>query len=930
MNDNTAAHVGGTERPTLVLIDGHALAYRAYFALPPDMATTKGELTNAVYGFTTMLIEVLEEIRPDYIAVAFDVGRTFRHDTYEEYKAHRVKQPDELRTQVQRIKELVEALNVPIFAIDGFEADDVIGTLARQAEEQDVEVLIVTGDTDTFQLVDDHTRVLTSGRRFSDTKIYDVAAVRERYSLEPAQLVEYKALVGDSSDNIPGVRGVGDKTATKLLQQYPSVEEIYAHLDEISSTRARNALAGAREDAMLSKALARIRTNVPIELDLEACRTRDFDRDHVLALFRELEFKSLINRIPAPAGGEAETPETEAERSVTYHLVNTEEKLDELEGRLQDAEFITFDVETDSLDTMSASLVGLSLSIEEGEGYYVPVGHAGLEGVTHNLPLEQVREVVGPYLADSEVPTRAHNAKFDLLMLHRHGFNVTNVDFDTMIAAWLVNPGGRNYGLKDLAFDRLGVEMTPITELIGEKRKNQISIGEVPIDDVAPYACADVDMTTRLVRVLSEELGVRNAWDLFDTVEMPLVPVLVDMELAGVALDVEALADLHNELQSRLHAVEAQIFDHVGYEFNVNSGPQLSEALFETLELSTQPSTRTKTGYYSTAANVLEALRTEHPVPDLVLEYRHLQKLLSTYVDQLPTMVNEETGRIHTDLNQTGTETGRLSSSNPNLQNIPIRTEIGRQIRKAFVAAPGCVLLSADYSQIELRVLAHLSGDEKLVAAFERGEDIHRATAATIIGVAPEDVTPEMRTIAKRINFGLLYGMSAWRLARDTGLSREEAEIFLERYFANYPSVRGFLDRIVEEARERGYTETILGRRRYFPELLAGDRTHTRVRRAAERAAKNHPIQGSAADIIKVAMINLHDRMSREGLQTRMTLQVHDELLFEVPEDELDVVAEMVPGMMSRAYELTVPVKVDAKVGYNWHEMVSLDEFVLT
>ncbi len=914
-------------RPKIVLIDGHSLAYRAFFALPPTLATSKGELTNAVYGFASMLLDVLENEHPDYIAVAFDVGRTFRHELFDEYKGHRAKQPDELAVQFDRIYQLVDAFDIPIFTAEGYEADDVIGTLARQAVEQGLDVVIVTGDTDAFQLIDDHTIVLTSGRRFSDVRRYDVAAVRERYGLEPHQLVDYKALVGDPSDNIPGVRGIGDKTARKLLQTYGSLDSIYAHLDDITPTRVQNALRRGRDAAFLSRELVRIRTDVPITLNLDAARTRDFDRQRVLELFRELEFNSLVGRIPLPAGQTTPMQTEEAARPVDYHIVQQSD-LHALAQRLGDADFITFDVETDSLDPHTANLVGLALSVREGEGFYIPIGHSGLEGNTYNVPLDDVRAMIGPFLAAQHIPARAHNAKFDLIVLQRHGFAITNVDFDTMIAAWLINPGRRTYGLKALAFDRLGVEMTPIEELIGAKKRDQRSMADVPVEDVAPYACADVDMTTRLARLLEADLRDMALWDLFTNVEMPLVPVLAAMELTGVAVDVDVLAALRNELRQRLDAIEQEIYDLVGYEFNINSSQQLSDVLFGKLGLDKRASSKTKSGHYSTSARVLENLRGAHPVVDLILEHRHLSKLLSTYIEQLPRMVNPATGRIHTDFNQTGTETGRLSSSNPNLQNIPIRTEMGRRIRRAFIAETGYVLLSADYSQIELRVLAHLSGDDALRRAFLEDGDIHRATAAAVFGVPAEQVTPEMRNLAKRVNFGLLYGMSAWRLATETGLSREEAERFLQRYFERFPSIAAFLDQIVEDARERGYTETILGRRRYFPEFRIGANVPANQLRAAERAARNHPIQGSAADIIKLAMIDIHRAFRERGLQSRMILQVHDELLFEIPEDELAEAPILVLDLMSNAYPLSVPLKVDAKVGYNWDEMVALDEFL--
>lgn len=921
-------------RKTLVLIDGHALAYRAFFALPPDMATSKGELTNATYGFAVMLLNVLEQINPDYIAAAFDVGKTFRHDRYPEYKGHRAKSPSELDLQMERIYELVRAFNIPVFTAEGYEADDVIGTLGRQAEQAGVDVVIVTGDTDAFQLVDAHTRVMTSGRRFGETIIYDKEKIKERYGLEPEQLVDYKGLIGDTSDNIPGIRGVGDKTATSLLQEYGSIEEIYAHLDEIKG-RFHKVLAGHRTEALLSKELATIRTDAPVTLDLRACRTRNFDRDQVMDLFRMLEFRSLVDRVPAVPAARSEQAEMPEAVEVDYQVVDTDERLAALDRALAAVDAVTFDVETDELDPMRARLVGLALCTAPGKGYYIPIAHRLPDrprlGQTtdepRNLSLERVRQVIGPWLADERIATRAHNAKYDLIVLRRHGFNVTNVDFDTMIAEWLINPGTRNYGLKGLAWQRLSIEMTPITDLIGSG-KSQITMDQVPVSQVAPYAAADVDMTSRLVEVLEHELKAREQWALFTEVEMPLVPVLVEMEMAGISLDIEQLAVFGEELRARMAELEAKIYEYAGYEFNIKSGPQLSEVLFNQLGLSKQATSKTKQGYYSTAANVLEALKDKHPIVGLLLEHRHLSKLLSTYVEQLPLMVNPETGRIHTDYSQTGAETGRLSSSNPNLQNIPARTEVGRRVRRAFVAAPGCVLLSADYSQVELRVLAHLSQDSGMLAAFQRGEDIHAATASTILGIPIEQVTRNQRELAKRVNFGLLYGMSAWRLSREVSIPQEEAEAFLKRYFESFPSIERFLEGIVEQARERGYAETILGRRRYFPELRADARVHQNVRAAAERAAKNMPIQGSAADIIKIAMIDLYEALHDFGMRTKMLLQVHDELVFEVPEDELEQAATMIPAIMSAAYGLTVPLKVDAKVGYNWEEMVSLEEFM--
>jgi DNA polymerase-1 len=913
----------------LVLIDGHSLAYRAYHALPPSLSTSKGELTNAVFGFTSMLLNVLRDEKPDYIAVAFDVGKTFRHEKYKEYKAHRLKMPDEMRIQMARIREILQAMGIPIIEVEGYEADDVLGTLAKKAEKEGLEILIVTGDTDTFQLIDDHTRVLTSRRAFSDTVVHDQEGIEQRYGLKPHQLIDYKALVGDASDNIPGVRGIGKKTAAKLLQRYGSVEGIYTHLDEVESPRFRKALEEGRESAFLSKLLAAIVTDAPIELDWEACRVTEFDRDKVMEIFRELEFRSLVNRLPSETkpGRERLAPpqqlpmfevtEEEEAPPTNYQVVGDEKALEELVARLSKAAAITLDVETTSTDAMAADLVGITLTDREGEGYYVPVGHR--LGAEEQLPLDYVLEKLRPVLEEESIAKYAHNSKYELTVLARHGVRLKGLSFDTMIAEWLADPASRNLGLKNLAWARLGVEMKPITDLIGTG-KGQLTMAQVPIAQVANYACADVDMTHRLVKVLEPELREKKLWPLFTEVEMPLVPVLADMEMRGVKLDVKYLEEMSHQLHWQLSALEREIQEMVGYSFNVNSTQQLSDALFIKLGLSAQGVPKTKSGHYSTAASVLEKLRGRHPVIDLILEHRELAKLKSTYVDALPLLVNKDTGRVHTSFNQTGTVTGRLSSSDPNLQNIPIRTELGRQVRRAFVAAPGHLLLSADYSQVELRVLAHISQDEGLLAAFRRREDIHASTAATIFEVPLDRVTREMRRVAKMINFGLSYGMSGYGLAQRTGLSQEEANHFIESYFANYPKVKAYMEKTKREAAQQGYVETLLHRRRYFPELQRS-RVPGVLRRAAEREAINMPIQGSSADIIKIAMIRLHRALKERGLRSGMILQVHDELVLEVPEGELETVAPLVKSIMEGAFQLDAPLKVDMKVGKNWLEM---------
>lgn len=919
----------------LILLDGHALAYRAFYALPFDaFSTREGEPTNAVYGFAATLLSILQEHRPDYLAVCFDAGHSGREEIYAEYKGQRERMPSEMAMQMDRVRQVIETFDIPIFEQPGLEADDLLGALARKAVEQGVETLIVTGDRDLLQLVEPHVRVFLSGRRLSEGQIYDEEGVRERYGgLSPAQLRDYKALIGDKSDNIPGVRGVGEKTATRLLKKYGSLEAIYEHLDEVKQTRFRNALEKGRDLAFLSQKLTTLLSDVDVELDLEACRIRTYDRSQVLDLFRELEFRSLVDRLPEPEAtphqlllfGEA-VEDVESPSSTLYHVVTEEEQLEQLVEQLSEASAITFDVETTSVDPMQARLTGLALTDHEGEGWYIPVGHCDEQGVylPSQLPLEQVLGMLRPLLEDPRLPKQAHNAKYDLEVLSRYNVQVQGLAFDTMLAEWLIDPGSRNLGLKNLCFIRLGIEMTPIEDLIGSGR-SQITMDRVPVEEAAAYAAADVDITHRLVRVLEPELREKEHWDLFVRYELPLVPVLMAMEMTGVALDVDYLQHMSEELGERIGELDREIQRMVGYEINVNSSQQLAEALFTTLELPTQNVARTSTGRYSVAASVLEELKGKHPIIEYILEYRELAKLQSTYVDALPALINAETGRVHTSYNQTGTVTGRISSSGPNLQNIPVRTPLGRRVRRAFIARPGWLLLAADYSQVELRVLAHISGDPGLLSAFRRGEDIHTTTAAAIFDVGLDQVSTDQRQFAKSINFGVVYGMSAYSLARSTGLTLAEAENFIAQYFERFPGVRRYLTRTVSKAKTEGYVETLLERRRYFPVLQSTSRGQDQARRRAEREAVNAPIQGSAADIINVAMLQLHRALNERQLQAQMIIQVHDELILEVPRDELERVAPLVCEIMESAYALDAPLKVDLKVGQNWEEMEPLE-----
>ncbi len=923
----------------LVLVDGHSLAYRAFHALPEDMRTSTGEPTNASYGFTSMLLGVLADEKPDYVIVTFDKGPSFRVREYAEYKAHRAKMPPEMQVQMGRIRDIVAALGLPVVELDDYEADDLLGTLARQAVDAGLDVLIVTGDRDALQLVDEHTTVLTSGRRFSDTLRYTPETVREKYGLEPPQLVDLKALMGDTSDNIPGVRGVGEKGGIALLQKYGSLDGIYAHLDELT-TRQQTALAENRESAYLSQRLGRIVRDAPVTLDLQAARaTWNYDRERLLALLRQLEFRSLLGRLPggeapptvsAPAPVESQQlslfgePEAQPPTSPApvpglgdYRLVADEDALVRLAAQLGAAPVIAVDTEATGTDAMLAGLVGISITNREGAAWYIPVRAPAGEPV---IALEIVNRHLGPLLANPAIAKVGHNLKYDIELLKRHGFEVVGSLFDTMVAEWVLNPDSGNLGLKNQAWARLGLQMTEIGALIGTGRE-QKTMDQVPLAQVVSYAGADADVALRLAGVLRPELAARQQAQLFADLEMPLLPVLVDMEMAGVKLDVNWLKTLSAELTGRLAELEQQIYQHAGVEFNINSTQQLSDVLFKRLGLPTRGISKTKSGHYSTRAGVLEDLQGAHPVVDAILTHRELSKLKSTYVDALPLLVNPRTGRVHTSYNQTGTVTGRLSSSNPNLQNIPIRSPEGRRVRRAFVAEKGCLLVSADYSQVELRVMAHVSRDEGLIAAFARGEDIHATTAAAVYGVPLDAVTYEQRRIAKAVNFGLIYGQSAYGLSKQIGIAVEEAEAFIKRYFERFPRVRDYMERVQREVVEQGYVETLLHRRRYFPELAPGSQLGTQARQAAQRMAINTPIQGSAADIIKLAMLRTHRMLQERRLHARMILQVHDELVLEAPEDEREAVIALLREAMGGAFEMVVPLKVDVEVGVNWEEM---------
>lgn len=907
-----------SKKPKLVLVDGNALFHRAYHAIP-HLTNADGLPTNAVYGFATILLKMLADIKPEYVIVAWDKSsKTFRKDIYPEYKATRTKQPDDLYAQIPMVRELVEALGIPFSETDDYEADDVIGTLAAQANN--VDTIIVTGDRDELQLVDESTVVNLNNPVTGQVVQYDLVKMQEKYGLTPEQFIDYKAIVGDSSDNIPGVPGIGEVGAKKLLAQYGSLDGIYEHLDEIPG-KLQDKLRDNKELAYLSHKLSVIVCDVPgIKLDLEAARLGNYDKQHIHDLFRRLSFKSLLAKLPpelsvsAPslfdeAGGVAPVKEREHINKATYHCVATAKDLGELVTKLSRQAAFAFDTETDSLDVLTANLVGLAFSFKEGEAYYVPVGHSG--GL--QLLTEDVLAALGPALEDPKIGKVGHNLKFDYQVLRRYGITLAPIVFDTMVAGFIVNPLARSQTLSDLAYNELGLEMIPIEEMIG-KGKDQITFDAVTIEDATRYAAEDADVAWRLYRHLLPEFESDSFKKLAEQTEWPLIPVLAEMELAGIGLDTGFLKQFSKTITKRILDLEQEIWKHAGGSFNVSSPSQLQDVLFGKLGLSTQGVKKGKTGY-STAAGELEKLRGQHPIVELLFEYRELMKLKITYVDALPAMVNPADGRVHTSFSQTIAQTGRLSSTNPNLQNIPVRTELGREIRNAFVAPEGRVFVSADYSQIDLRVAAALSKDEDMIETFHQGVDLHQQTAAELYGVKLEDVTKDQRYNAKTINFGVLYGMSPHGLSVATGMTREEAAGFIDRYYQLRQGLAKYIEDTKAFARKNEYTETLFGRRRPCPEINSNNYV---VASAAERMAVNVPIQGTSADIIKLAMIALAPKLP-EG--TDMLLQIHDELIVETDEAQGEAVARLMKETMEGVYDLGVPLVSEANIGHSWGEL---------
>ena len=882
----------------IFLIDGSSYIYRAYYAIR-HLSNSQGMATNAIFGFTNMLLKVMREQQPHLLAVIFDSkGPTFRNDLYPEYKANRAAMPEDLVPQIPYIKRVVGAFNMPGIELAGYEADDIIATLAKKFAAEGMDVTVVTGDKDLMQIVDEHIRLLDTMK----DKTYGPAEVAERFG-GADKVVEVQALAGDSSDNVPGVPGIGEKTAKALIDEYGDIETLLANLDRVKGKRREN-LETYADQARLSKKLVTLIDDLTLDLDQHDFALSEPNREALTALFKECEFHKLLQEFSA------------AERASAsgdgYRSVLSETGLQEMVAALQQAQHFAFDTETTSLDPLRADLVGLSFAVRPGEAWYLPVGHRYL-GVPEQLPLDMVLKAIRTLLVSPRHLKIGQNLKYDILVLARAGVEVAAPLYDTMLASYLANPAAKSHGMDSLAAELLDYRTISFSEVAGSGKK-KVCFDEVEVEKATVYAAEDADITLRLYEKLQPMVAEQEQERLFNDVEMPLLSILVDMEKAGIRIDPDFLGGLSVELEKKLAVLEKQIHAMAGGPFNIGSPKQLGEVLFERLGLS--KGKKTKTGW-STDVEVLNNLAEEHEIAAKILDYRSLAKLKGTYTDALPKLIHPDTGRIHTSFNQAITATGRLSSSDPNLQNIPIRTEEGRRIREGFIPSEGCLLLSADYSQVELRILAHMADEPALKEAFARGEDIHRRTASEVLDLFPEMVTDEQRRAAKAINFGVIYGMSAFGLAKQLGIGRREAQKFIDTYFERYPGIRTFMDSCIAEAREKLYVTTLLGRRCATPEINSKNGA---VRGYAERNAINYPVQGSAADIIKVAMVHIARRLAAEGLKTLMLLQVHDELVFDVPRDELDVVSALVREEMECAVELSVPLLVEVGSGRNWRE----------
>ena len=885
---------------TLYLIDGTAYIYRAYHAIR-GLTNSKGLPTNAAFGFTRILIKLIEDRSPEHVAMLFDAkGPTFRHKIYKDYKANRPPMPEDLSIQIPHIKEITKGFNIPVMEMQGFEADDLIGALGRMAEEAGFFVVMVTGDKDFVQLVTDKAVIWDPMKE----KTIDIKAVRESFGVEPGQMIDVMGLSGDTSDNIPGVPGIGPKTALTLIKTFGSMERLYEQLDKITKKKQHQNLVQYKEQAFLSKELVKINTRVPIEFNPHDFRFKEPDNARLSSLFKTLEFRQLQKDFPKKSDLSKKQ----------YATVLDKDAFSDLVARLKTSDMFAVDTETTSKDPMKAKLVGLSFSVKSDEAFYIPLAH-DYPDVPDQLALKTVLNLLKSVLENPDIKKIGQNIKYDWMVLKRHGINLAGVVFDTMLASYLINPSKRAHNLDQIALDFLDHKTITYQDVTGKGKKG-VSFARVPLETAGPYSCEDADITLMAYHVLKPMLEDASLVQLLKKVEMPLIPVLMKMEMTGVCVDKKKLRDLSASFENQLKGLESRIYSIAGEEFNIRSSQQLGHILFEKLKLPVQKKTRKKTAY-STDVNVLTALADKHELPELILRHRTLAKLKSTYTDALLDLVHPETERIHTSYNQTVTATGRLSSSDPNLQNIPIRTDQGMEIRRAFIPRVGWTLVSADYSQIELRILAHYADDEILIKAFKDDEDIHTRTATEVFQVFPSFITPELRRQAKVINFGIVYGMSPYGLSRELNISRKMAKTYIDNYFARYNGVKRFVDQTISSARDARKTSTLLGRIRHLPDINSTNKT---VREFAERTAINTPIQGTAADLIKLAMIKVDAAFSERNLKAAMLLSVHDEIVFEVPPEELETVKKLIKEIMEGVWDLKVPLKVNIASGHNWAE----------
>lgn len=923
-----------------LIIDGHSLIHRSFHAIK-DLSTSDGMKVNALYGFAMTLLSTIQKIKPQYIAVTFDLhGPTFRHEKFPEYKGTRPQTDPDLIAQVDPIKNLVQILNIPIFEQTGFEADDLIGSLCYNLNQNhpQVSVIILSSDKDTLQLVNEQTQVLTPRSAFSPEKIYDPQTVQKKYGFPPKAIVDYKALRGDPSDNIPGVKGIGEKTATELLKKFHTLKKIYQEIDDYDGLesvkpRTTNLLKEHRQQAQMSYFLATIKCDLKLEVDLGECRLKNYDQQKAKKFLQRFEFQSLIKKLPPTDASATSSPtphKNPFEKQLT--LIQTPQELENLIKQIKDKRHCIFDLETSSLDPLDCQIIGLAMALDDNQAYYIPLAHQPNSSSYHNLDQETTLSKLAPLWADKKIKKIAHNLKFDAFVLKAQGFDFAGYYFDTMIAAYLVNPSANSYSLKQLALKELNWEMTSIEELIGAKKKEQQSFATTSIDQAFNYAASDALATAKLYNIYTKKLAQihlqeqkgqsQSIEELFYNIEMPLVAVLIEMEKNGISIDTDFLKNMSRELQESLKTLENDIWNLAGQHFNIRSTKQLQDILFNKLQI--KKTKKIKTGYSTNAAS-LEKIVQEHPIIWLILQHRELTKLQTTYVDALPPLIHPLTNRLHTSFNQTITTTGRLSSSNPNLQNIPIRTKMGRQIRKAFVAPSGRKILAADYSQIEFRILAHLAQDQELIQAYKHGADFHTTTASKIFEIPPEQITKDQRRQAKTINFGVMYGQTAYGLQKQLGVSYEEAQSFIDNFYKSFPQTAAYFEKIKFEAESKGYVHTLFGRIRPIEDLHSSSPMR---KAAALRMAINMPVQGTAADIMKIAMIKLLHKFrdhysSRPERNPLFLLQVHDEIVLEVLEEELDTTAQITQEVMQNAYQLDIPLQADIEVGPNWGQLTS-------